>query len=161
VATLSAPAGVGKTTLASAAVRASTTRLALAWINGIPTNATELLELLLTELGCNAHRTTRIERLQMWRQFLSEASATDSRVFVAVVRNEHLWIEVLRARDSLTAADTNGSAGANVLLLGQSELDRHLAAAPLDSLRQRIRLRLRLAPFAADDVERYLRLQVE
>ena len=99
VATLSAPAGVGKTTLASAAVRASTTRLALAWINGIPTNATELLELLLTELGCNAHRTTRIERLQMWRQFLSEASATDSRVFVAVERTEDLSIEVLRALD--------------------------------------------------------------
>jgi general secretion pathway protein A len=160
VVTLTGGAGVGKTTLASAAVRASTTRLALAWINGTPTNAAELLELLLTELGCNAHRTTRIERMQMWRQFLSEMSATDSRVFIVVERTEDLAHEVLRALDALTAADQSGSAGANVLLLGQSSLDRHLAAQPLDSLRQRIRLRLRVAPFDAKDAEDYLRLHV-
>ncbi len=160
VVTLTGAAGVGKTTLASAAVRASTTRLALAWINGTPTNATELLELLLTELGYNAHRTTRIERMQMWRQFLSEMGATDSRVFVVVERTEDLAHEVLRALDALTAADQSGSAGANVLLLGQSGLDRHLAAQPLDSLRQRIRLRLRVAPFDATDTEDYLRMHV-
>jgi general secretion pathway protein A len=160
IVTLSGTAGVGKTTLISTALRASTTRLALAWLNGMPTNATELLELLLVEFGCNAHRATRVERLQMWRQFLSEMSATQSRVFVVVERTEDLAPEVLRALDALTAADTNGCPGANVVLLGNEGLDEHLMPPLLESLRQRIRLRQRLTPFTVAELEDYLRHHV-
>ncbi len=160
VVTLTGPAGVGKTTLASAALRTMSTRLALAWLNSVPTNANELLELLLLELGMNAHRTTRIERLQMWRQFLSELGATESRVFVIAERTEDLAPDVLRALDSLTVADTNGCPGANVVLLGRPGLDKMLATPELDSLRQRIRLRQRLEPFSASELTAYLRHRV-
>ena len=44
-------AGVGKTTLTSTALRASSTRLALAWLNGTPTNAAELLRVELGKRG--------------------------------------------------------------------------------------------------------------
>jgi type II secretory pathway predicted ATPase ExeA len=160
VVTFSGPAGVGKTTLALAAVRATSTRLAMAWLNAVPANAQELLELLLVELGMNAHRTTRVERLQMWRQYLSELIATESRVFVVAERTEDLSPEVLRALDSLTAADANGCPGANIVLLGQAGLDQFLAAPGLDSLRQRIRLRQRLEPFSVAELTDYLRHRV-
>jgi type II secretory pathway predicted ATPase ExeA len=160
VVTFTGPAGVGKTTLALAAVRATSTRLATAWLSAVPTNATELLELLLVELGMNAHRTTRIERLQMWRQYLSELGATESRVFVIAERTEDLPPEVLRALDSLTAADANGCPGANVVLLGRPGLDQFLATPGLDSLRQRIRLRHRLEAFQAAELTQYLRHRV-
>ena len=160
IVTLSGTAGIGKTTLISAALRARSTRLALAWLNAMPTNATELLELLLVEFGFDAHRATRIERLQMWRQFLGEMSATDSRVFIVVERTEDFPPEVLRALDALTAADTNGCAGANVVLLGNEGLDEHLKPQLLDSLRQRIRLRQRLLPFTVAELEEYLRHHV-
>lgn len=157
---LRGPAGVGKSTLTSAALRASSTRLALAWLNGSPANPTELLELLLIELGVNAARATRIERLQLWRQFQSEMGATDSRLFVVVERTEDLSAEVLHALDSLTAADAAGHPGANVVLLGHRELDAHLAAPALDSLRQRIRLRAELKPFTEAELQEYLRHQI-
>ncbi|HVY66687.1 MAG TPA: AAA family ATPase, partial [Gammaproteobacteria bacterium] len=160
VVVLTGSAGVGKTTLTSTALRATSTRLALAWLNAVPTNATELLELLLVELGVNAHRATRIERLQMWRQTLSELSATESRVFVIAERTEDLAPEVLRALDSLTAADANGFAGANVVLLGGPGLDPLLAQPAYDSLRQRIRLRQKIAPLAAAELDDYLRHRV-
>ena len=67
---LHGPAGVGKTTVTSAALRATSTRLAIAWLGGMATNASELLELLLVELGVSTLRTTRMERLQLWRQLL-------------------------------------------------------------------------------------------
>jgi type II secretory pathway predicted ATPase ExeA len=153
---LTGPAGVGKTTLAASALRDSSTRLALGWLNGTPANASELLELLLAEFGFNVTRTGRVERLQMWRQFLNEASATDSRVFVIAERAEDLAPEILRALESLTTADPNGCRGANLVLLGQAALHEHLKSPALESLRQRVRLRQRLEPLSADEVRAYL-----
>jgi type II secretory pathway predicted ATPase ExeA len=157
---LHGPAGVGKTTLTSAALRASSTRLALAWIGGMASNAAELLELILLELGINTLRTTRIERLQLWRQFQAETRATDSRLFIVAERAEDLSAEVLHALDQLTAPDAAGNPGANLVLLGHAGLDEHLAAPLLDSLRQRIRLRTELEPFTEAELQDYLRHQV-
>jgi type II secretory pathway predicted ATPase ExeA len=160
VVTFCGPPGIGKTTLALSAVRSTSTRLALAWLSSMPTNANELLELLLVELGVNAHRASRIERLQMWRQYLGEMSATESRVFVIAERTEELGLEVLRALDSLTGADASGSTGANVVLLGHQGLDGFLGSPSLESLRQRIRLRQRLEPFSPAELTDYLRHRV-
>ncbi len=160
VVTFCGPPGVGKTTLALTAVRSISTRLALAWLSSMPTNANEMLELLLIEVGINAHRASRIERLQMWRQYLEEMSATDSRVFVIAERTEEFTPEVLRALDALTGADASGSPGANVVLLGHQGLDGFLGAPTLESLRQRIRLRQRLEPFSSAELTDYLRHRV-
>jgi type II secretory pathway predicted ATPase ExeA len=156
---LHGPAGVGKTTLTSAALRASSTRLALAWLSGMPTNAAELLESILIELGIGTARTTRIERLQLWRQFQGEMRATDSRLFIVAERTEDLSPEVLHALDQLTAPDAVGNPGANLILLGHAGIHEHLAAPVLDSLRQRIRLRAELEPFTEAELQEYLRHQ--
>ena len=160
VLTFCGPPGVGKTTLALAAVRSISTRLALAWLSSMPTNANEMLELLLVELGINAHRASRIERLQMWRQHLEEMSATETRVFVIAERTEEFAPEVLRALDALTGADASGSPGANVVLLGHQGLDGFLGSPSLESLRQRIRLRQRVEPFSSAELTDYLRHRV-
>lgn len=157
---LKGPAGVGKTTLTSTALRASHTRLALAWLGGMATNSAELLELILVELGINTLRTTRIERLQLWRQFQGEMRATDSRLFVVVERTEDLSHEVLHALDQLTAPDAAGNSGANLVLLGHPGIEEHLAPSLLDSLRQRIRLHAELEPFSEAELQDYLRHQV-
>jgi general secretion pathway protein A len=153
-------AGVGKTTLTAASLRATTTRLALGWLTSTPANAHELLELLLTEFGFNAHRVGRVERLQMWRQFLNESAATNSRVFVIAECAEELPQEFLRALDALTASDASGSPGANLVLLGHAVLEEHLRAPFLDSLRQRIRFRQRLEPFNVEELREYLKHRV-
>ncbi len=152
---LTGPAGVGKTTLIASALRATSTKLALGWITVAPANAGELLELLLIEFGFNAHRVGRVERMQMWRQALNEMSATSSRVYVIAERAEELGADVLRALDSLTAADANGSLGANLVLLGQPALLEVLKAPTLASLCQRIRLRQQLEPLAVDELRAY------
>src|SRR6185503_6855782 len=150
-------AGVGKTTLTSAALRAISTRLAIAWLSGMATNSSELLEMLLVELGVSTLRTTRMERLQLWRQFQAEMRATDSRLFVVVERTEDLSPEMLHAVDQLTAPDAVGNSGANVVFLGHPGIHEHLAAPLLDSLRQRIRLRAELEPLTEDELQAYLR----
>jgi general secretion pathway protein A len=153
---LTGPAGVGKTALMATALRATSTKIALGWITVAPANAGELLELLLAEFGFSAHRVGRVERMQMWRQFLNEMSATSSRVYVIAERAEDLGADVLRALDSLTAADPNGSLGANLVLLGQPVLLDVLKAPALASLCQRIRLRQQLEPLSIDELRAYL-----
>jgi general secretion pathway protein A len=150
------PAGVGKTTLASAAVRAASTRLALGWLTSPPAHAPELLEMLLAEFGLSAHRATRAERLQMWRQFLNEMSATESRVIVLVEHCEDHSTDALRALESLTAPDPNGGLGANLVLLGGRDVGEHLQPPALDALRQRVRLRQRVEPLDAAELHDYL-----
>lgn len=157
---LHGPAGVGKTTLTATALRASSTRLALAWLNGMPTNAAELLELILVELGIATQRTTRIERLQLWRQFQGEMRATDSRLFIVAEGAEDLSPEILHALDQLTAPDATGNPGANLVLLGHAGLAEHLSNPLLDSLRQRIRLRAELDGFTEAELQDYLRHHV-
>ena len=159
VVVLRGPAGVGKTTLTSAALRMTSTRLALAWLDGTATNGAELLELILVELGMSTARTTRIERLQLWRQFQAETRATDSRLFIVVERAEDLAPEVLQALDQHTAPDAAGNPGASLVLLGSDGIDAHLAAPILAALRQRIRLRTELEPFTEAELQDYLRHQ--
>ena len=115
---------------------------------------------ILVELGVNTLRTTRIERLQLWRQFQAEMRATDSRLFIVAERTEDLSPDVLHALDQLTAPDAVGNPGANLVLLGHAGIDEHLAAPALDSLRQRIRLRAELEPFTEAELQDYLRHQV-
>jgi type II secretory pathway predicted ATPase ExeA len=160
VVVLTGQPGVGKTTTTSAALRGSETRVALAWLNGLITNATELVELLLAELGIATEGTTRVERMQLWRQFQSEMRATDSRVFVIAERADDLPVEVLRALDGLTAPDPTGFTGANVVLLGQAGLEDLLAAPPLESLKQRVRLKAKLDPLTEGELQDYLRHQL-
>jgi len=158
---LHGPAGVGKTTLMSTALRTISTRLALAWVGGgMATNSAELLELILVELGVSTLRTTRIERLQLWRQFQAETRATDSRLIIVVERTEDVHPDVLHALDQLTAPDPVGNPGANLVLLGHGSIHEHLAAPVLDSLRQRIRLRTELEPFTEAELQEYLRQKV-
>jgi general secretion pathway protein A len=148
--------GTGKTTLAGTALRTTSTRLALGALSGDAIGACDLLEWLLTEFGFARERGTRAERLQTWRQFLSEARTTDSRVFVVVERTENLGVEGLRTLAALTTADLNGCPGANLILLGEKTLLDVLDSSELEGLRQRIRLRHALEPLSAEEVALYV-----
>lgn len=156
---LHGPAGTGKTTLAAHALRAAstTTRIACIWLSTPPPTPYDLLELLLTELGFEAYRRSRVERLQTWRQYLTELGATGTRVFVAAERAHELETGVLQALDTLTAADPAGCPGANLILMSQSAPAGRYESPELASLGQRIRLVGRVEPLAADDVEAYVR----
>ncbi|HEY7671218.1 MAG TPA: AAA family ATPase [Gammaproteobacteria bacterium] len=156
VALLTGPSGVGKTTLAAHTLRALTTRLALGWVGTAPVTGHELLEMLLTEFGFSPYKNSRVERLQMWRQYLNEMRATDTRVCVLVESAENLQSDVLAALESLTAADPNGCPGANVVLTSRTGLAELLAEPALAALRQRTRLRWNLEPLTRVELRDYL-----
>lgn len=161
VTVLSGPMGVGKTTLASHAVRAATTRLALGWLGSAPLTPHELLEHLLSEFDLSPYKSSRVERLQNWRQFLGEMSITDTRVCVLVENAQELEPEIVRHLGALTSADPNGCPGANIVLTCPT-MPRELLNAPgLEPIKQRVRLSCRLEPLGAADVKAYLSHRAE
>ena len=156
IAVITGPAGIGKTTIAAHALRAMTTRLALGLIGDAPLTPHELLEMLLTEFGFSPYRNSRVERLQMWRQFLNEMRVTETRVCVLVENADEIPTEVLAALGSLTAADANGCSGANVVLTARAPVAELLASPVLAGLRQRTRLKCRMAPLESAALKEYL-----
>jgi len=160
IAVLAGHAGVGKTTLSCHALRAATTRLALGWLGSPPLTADELLEQLLSEFSLDPHESSRVERLQTWRQFLNEMEVTDTRVCIVAENVQDFEIEVLQALQLLTAADPNGCPGANVVMTCRGSLSDVLALPALESLKQRIRLSCSLEPLTVEETGAYLRHKV-
>lgn len=157
---LTGPPGIGKTTMAAAAIGAAgsgSSRVVAAWLGTPALTPYEMLELLLVEFGFDPYQQTRVERLQTWRQFLIEMVSTDTRVFVAVEHADDLDQGVLKALAALTAADPNGCPGANLVLMGREGLPGRLRAPDLAELTQRVRMNRRLEGFDEPTVEAYLR----
>jgi type II secretory pathway predicted ATPase ExeA len=157
VAILAGPPGVGKTTIASHTLREMATRLALGWLGSAPLTSHELLEMLLTEYGFSPYKSSRVERLQTWRQFLSEMSATETRVYVLVEQADAFPPEALAALESLTAADPNGCPGANVVLACRGRMNDLLTDPLLASLKQRTRMQYWLDGLDATEMSTYLK----
>jgi len=161
VVVLAGASGTGKTTIANDALRNVSTRLAFACINHPPLSGNELLEQLLTEFGFDVAQMGRVERLQLWRQFLSEMTATETRVCLLVENADHLSLEVQQTLHQLTAADAALSPGANVILTTTGAAERLLTAPELQGFSQRIRLRRKLEPLTGDEVGDYLRFKCD
>jgi general secretion pathway protein A len=155
VSVVTGPHGVGRTTLCYAALDGNGTRQALAWLGEAALDGGDPLEMLLSEFGVSVQRTTRSERLQLWRQFLGEMTMTESRVFVTIDNADAADDEVLRRLGALTAADPAGSPGAHLLLLGGSSLRGRLGQPQFAPLCQRIRCSITLEPMAAGEAQSY------
>ena len=156
VAVLSGTSGTGKTTIAAEALRTIGTRQAFAFIGQPPLTGHELLEQLLTDFGMEPYRRSRVERLQLWRQFLSEMLATDTRVCLLVENAENLSTEVLQALHTLTKADAGLSPGANVVLTTAGPLELLLTTPEMLAFNQRVRLRRQIAPLTEQETADYL-----
>jgi len=161
VAVLAGASGTGKTTLATDALKSVGTRLAFSCISQPPLTAHELLEQLLVDFGFEPYRRSRVERLQLWRQFLSEMTATDSRICLLVESADTIAPDVMLALHGLTAADAALSRGANVILTTTERPEVLLTASNMLAFNQRVCLRRRIESLSEAEVEDYLRFKLD
>jgi len=157
VVAVSGPVGVGKTTIVSHALESLSPGRMVAMVGRMKLAPDEVLELLLTDFGISLQATGTIQRFAAFQLFLTERAAAGAQVAIIVEDAQRVGLDALVELESLTAADSGDATGANIILMGQLELNEWLATPALARLRQRTRLRQVIEPFTAPEVLEYLR----
>ncbi|MFQ5548443.1 MAG: AAA family ATPase, partial [Woeseia sp.] len=160
IAILTGPVGVGKTTIVNRALREMGSECLIANLGRTQVGSDEIVDLLLGQFGVVREPTRRFECIKTFNRILNEHASSGARVFIVIEDAERLGAEILEELEALTAADGGSSAGANIILMGPQKLDKLIATAGLERVRQRVRLQQALDRFSAEEVEVYLRHRI-
>jgi type II secretory pathway predicted ATPase ExeA len=153
---VSGPAGSGKTTLVRRALEAIGDQQLTISIGRIQLGHDEVLELLLEEMGAEVPAGT-VQRFTTFRRLLRDQRDKGTRIFVVVEDAARVGIDALSELEALTATDAGVSDGANIVLMGDEDLEDILNARRLVRLKQRLKLRQKLSPLGAGELTAYFK----
>jgi general secretion pathway protein A len=116
----------------------------------------ELLETVLMDFGQREIPSSKAQRLELLRKRLFRANE-EGRTSVLVIDEAHLLTEELMEEVRLFSNfETSEQKLLQIVLAGQSELDRVLALESMRQVRQRVAIRMQIDPLEAAEVSRYL-----
>ena len=154
--------GAGKTTLCRALLEELGPDYVTALILNPCLNPTQLLRMILTELGLQPGKADRVACLEMLNRFLLEQLEAGRDVVLVIDEAQDLTPELLEQVRLLSNLETDQRKLLQIVLIGQPELREKLNDRSLRQLRQRITVRYHLTPLSREEVARYIqhRLQV-
>jgi len=154
---ISGLAGVGKTTLVSRALESISPARMVARIGRIELAPNEVLQILLKGFGVDCKTLNIIQRVAAFRRLLAEHDATGSRITIVVEDAQHLGADALVELEALSADEFGDDLGANIVLMGQPDLQEWLDTPALQRLHQRTRIWQTVEPLGKPEVLGYLR----
>ena len=154
-------AGTGKTTLLRRLMRTVEATVHTAFIFNTHLSFTELLRLVLNELGvANSARDKQTLMAQL-NDYLIEQLHKDHIVSLLVDEAQNLSDEMLEELRLLSNLETDRAKLIQIVLMGQPELERKLEQPKLRQLKQRVAVRCRLAPLGSDEVAPYINSRLQ
>ena len=157
VVTVTGAVGVGKTTMVSRALESISPGRMVAWVGRMQLAPDEVLELLLAGFGVKQQTRGTIQRFAAFRRLLAERAAAGAQVAIVVEDAQRLGIDALVEIEALTAADAGDSTSANIILMGQPQLNKMMATPELARMAQRNRLRQKIEPLNEAEVAGYVK----
>jgi type II secretory pathway predicted ATPase ExeA len=149
-------AGTGKTTLLRRLMHTVEATVHTAFVFNTHLSFTELLRLVLNELGvANSARDKQTLMAQL-NDYLIEQLHKDHIVSLLVDEAQNLSDEMLEELRLLSNLETDRAKLIQIVLMGQPELERKLEQPKLRQLKQRVAVRSRLAPLRSDEVASYI-----
>ena len=157
VVTVTGAAGVGKSSIGRRALDGVGDARILVAIGRMPLGNDEVVELLLAGLGARQMPKSMVHRFAAFRRLLQQYAEQNKRVIVVVEDATRIGADALSEIEALTAEDAGVSAGANILLMGDSRLAELLREPKLARLKQRVRLRQEIQPLGEPELQAYLK----
>ena len=154
-------AGTGKTTLLRRLMRSVEATVHTAFIFNTHLDFTELLRLVLNDLGVPNSSQDRLTLMAQLNDYLIEQLHEDHIVSLLVDEAQDLSDEMLEELRLLSNLETDRAKLIQIVLMGQPELERKLDQPQLRQLKQRVAVRCRLAPLRGDEVALYINSRLQ
>ena len=152
VVALTGEPGVGKSTLANRAIDSIGGDKLVLRVARMQLGHDEVLEFLLDKLGVSDAPASTIKKINLCRDLLGKQAEEGKRVLVVIEDAVRIGEDALAEFEALTAADSDHSTGANIILMGDDSLLEILKSPALRRLRQRTRLRQAVMPGSAGEL---------
>ena len=153
---LVAQPGMGKTTLLFNFLEGFRATAHTAFLFQPQLEPYELLQSLLSELGAGSEDTSVRKLSEQINQLLGRAAAERKRVIVVVDEAQNLDFAVLETLRQLSNFETAQAKLMQIVLSGQPQLVKKLAAPEQEQLRQRISSIGRLSPLTLNETRAYI-----
>ncbi|MGC2183698.1 MAG: AAA family ATPase [Terriglobales bacterium] len=153
---LVAQPGMGKTTLLFNFMERFRATASTAFLFQPQLEPHELLQSLLFELGAGSEETSVRKLSEQINQLLGRAAAERKRVIVVVDEAQNLDFAVLETLRQLSNFETTRVKLMQIILAGQPQLVKILAAPEQEQLRQRVSSIGRLRPLRLDETQNYI-----
>ena len=149
--------GTGKTTLLRKLMRHLEATIDSVFIFNTSLSFSEILQLILQDLGLPHKGTPRLAMMQELNEYLIQQLQKNRTVSLLIDEAQNLNDESLEGLRLLSNLETDKDKLLQIVLMGQPELEGKLNKHSLRQLNQRVALRCRLAPLSRADVAPYLR----
>ncbi len=154
---LTGEVGTGKTTLLECLLEYfAAQRIEFAFLFNSRLTADQFFSMIAYDLDLQCDRTSKTEVLFALNSHLLEQAAQNRTVALIVDEAHNLGCDVLEEIRLLGNLETPQGKLLQIVLAGQTELDRKLDAPELRQLKQRIVLRSKLEAFTEADTSRYI-----
>jgi general secretion pathway protein A len=154
--------GTGKTLLCRTVLQRLERKTFLSVINDPLLERDDLLKQLLEDFGVISKDRTRLtkasrhELIEALQAFLTSLASIQAHAVVIIDEAQHLLPEVLEQIRLLSNIDDERGTMLQIILVGQSDLERLLSRPELRQLQQRVTRRFELKPLNADEVQQYI-----
>src|SRR5215467_6094146 len=152
--------GTGKTTLLRTLLSRLEGNCASAFIFDTTLPFEGILEYMLEDLGVAKPGESHVQRLISLNNFLIERRRAGQNTVLALDEAQNLSLEALEQIRLLSNFETETEKLLQILLVGQPELLDKLDRPELRQLKQRIGLRYRILPLAAEETRDYIRTRL-
>ena len=149
--------GAGKTTLLRAMLDKIPAGVKTARIHNTNVTASELLEMVLADLGIEPYGKGKPQLLDLLNQVLVREAAKGHPVVLIVDEAQNLSPILLEEIRMLSNLETGKRKLLQIILVGQPELRDRLCDPALEQLRQRITVNYHLPPLSPEETEAYVR----
>jgi len=157
---LSGEVGIGKTTIIRAFIQTFHPCLEVAFILNTRVSFTELLHMLLVDMGVEFKNDTKVGMLTSLNDFLIDRYARNQNPLLIIDEAQNLTPDVLEELRMLSNLETDEQKLMQIVLVGQPELMQILMRDDLRQLRQRIPGVFQMQFLTRDEVFSYIRYRL-